>query len=247
MTSGILWIFAAAVFFYVFLPVFAAFLQKRFFRRRAETLRRRALVSGVRAVFSGFSGGKILLESCSSGGFLAVDPGNTRFAFAENGILHPLAWRFLFSLPRGCTAFYVPPEPFLNPAKRRASWAAKRPFSRFIRRKGFCLFLDTSPDAVPAPEVTGVQAGGAGKPYFVALGICTEFLLFLFFLGRMEPAAAVLALAAVFGKALPYAPPGLFFTLAGNASAGPKALAAKAGGVVLNCALILLAVRLLSG
>lgn len=261
MVSHLLLILSVAVLFYAVLPMASETVYKSMMRKRLEFFRGEGMSSGVYARVSGFSSGKILLEAVSSGGLITVIPLETVFFVCDGGVPRKIPWRLFLSLPRGLGVFYIPPAGFTSPVKMRHPEDRKTPFRvpRLVRRRGVCVFYDASRGVAAAPPSAVENAPlefslprkseNPPKPFFVAAGAFVEFVFFLLFLrDGGDSAAAILSLAAVFGRAAPYCPPGLFCTL-GAASLlsrkpdkKPVAFALKTFGVAVNIALFLLVV-----
>ena len=256
MISRIAAVLAIAVVFYFLLPALAAFVQERLAARWFFKLKQEALSSGVRAVLSGVSGRNLLIKSAASGGFMPVSFAGTALFEACGEGLRKIPWRYLVSVPKGIAVFYIPPEPLVSPARRKETAIEKRLLPFFVRRKGACILFDGASGAFPLGLADPPPANSDNrlKPWFVALGAFAELALFLAFSADRELfIAAITALAAVFGKGVPYVPPGLFFTMAGNALAAKKrgarhaVFAIKAAGIALNTALFLLLAAALYG
>lgn len=257
MIGWLLLILPVAVLFYAVLPALFNFFYKKLLAARIDFLRREGLMSGVYARVSGFYSRKLMLEAFPSGSLIPVVPSATVFLLSDGKYPKKIPWRFFLSIPRGLHAFYIPPAGFKSPAEMKAAGKNKIPGTpKIVRRRGMCVFF-TPPDdsgdnggmCLPefsVPEKTECPL----KPFFVATGAFLEFVLFLFFMqGGQNFAAAITALAAVFGRVVPYCPPGLFFTLASayllsrNPSAKFPALVIKSLGVVVNVIAFLLAIR----
>lgn len=254
MISRIAAVLAIAVVFYFLLPALSALLQERLTARWFCRLRQAALSSGVSAVVAGVSGRNLLVKSSASGGFMPVFFASTALFEADSGGIRQIPWRHLLSVPKGISAFYIPPEPLVSPARRKGTAMESRILSIFVRRKGACILFDSASCSFPAWLEDARPARGENrlKPWFIALGAFAEFSLFLTFSAERELfLAAIAALAAVFGKGVPYVPPGLFLTLAGSALAAKKpaarlaAFAIKASGIALNATLFFMVAALL--
>ena len=252
MVSRIAAVLAIAAVFYFLLPALSALVQGRIAARWFFKLKQEALSSGVSAVLSGVSGRNLLIKSAASGGFMPVSFADTMLFESDSNGLRKIPWRHLVSAPRGLSVYYIPPEPLISPAKRKETAIEKLLLRVFVRRKGACILFDSASAAFPADLAAPPPAyrDNRLKPWFVALGAFVEFALFLAFSADRELfIAAIMALAAVFGKGTPYLPPGLFFTMAGNAlaaersAARPIAIAIKAAGVALNTALFFMLVQ----
>lgn len=246
MISRIAAVLALAVVFYFLLPEVSAFLQRRLAVRWFSKLKQEALSSGVNAVVSGVSGKNLLIRSSASGGFMPVSSAGTVFFTADKDGIRKIPRRHLLSVPKGLSAFYIPPEPLVNPVRRKDSAIEKRLLPFFVRKKGACILFDGAEHSFPADLAAALPANEKNriKPYFIALGAFAEFSLFLIFLRERELfPAALTALAAVFGKGVPYIPPGLFLTMTGTTLAAkrpdakPVAFAIKVSGIILNVAL----------
>jgi len=92
-----------------------------------------------------------------------------------------------------------------------------------------CAFLDPRAEALNAAAFAKMVAGYPVPPKvydplkyaWAAIGVFVEFLFFVAWLGAsFSPLPAVAAMVAIFGKALPWCPPGLFLTLYANYLSG---------------------------
>ena len=256
MISRIAAVLSLAVVFYFLLPKLSAFLQQRLVAGRLSRLRQEAISSGVSAVVSGVSGRNLLIKSSASGGFMPVSFAGTALFEAGSEGLRKIPWRHLLSVPKGVSAFYIPPEPLVSPIRRKGTDMEKRLLPFFVRKKGACILFDSK--ELSFSDVMDAASAAKGdarvKTWLIALGAFAEFSLFLAFLPERELfPAAIIALAAVFGKGAPYVPPGLFLTMAGNFLAAkkragkPAVFAVKATGVALNVALFLILAAALFG
>lgn len=253
MISWLLLILPVAVLFYGILPTVFNFFYRKILLRRISILQREGISSGVHTCVSGFSGGKLVLES-SSGSLISVSPSSMVFFLVDGKCPKKIPWRLFLSLPRGLEAFYIPPAGFKSPAEIKYSGKHKIPGSpRIVRRRGMCVLFNPSPSGSGArslPELSvPARAESPAKPFLIASGAFIEFIFFLFFIRHGENfAAALTALAAVFGRAIPYCPPGLFFTLASASMLSGKpdlklpAVAVKITGVAVNIIAFLLIV-----
>ena len=251
MVSRIAAVLAIAVIFYFLLPALSAFVQEVLTAIWFSKLKQEALSSGVSAVLSGVSGRSLLIKSAASGGFMPVSFAGTTLFEADSDGLRKIPWRYLLSVPKGISVFYIPPELFVSPIKRKEAAIEKRLLPVLVRRKGACILFDGARQSFPdaLSSLLPARRENRLKPWFIALGVFAEFTLFLTFSPEREFfLAAITALAAVFGKGAPYIPPGLLFTIAGNVLAAkkgvarPVAFAIKAAGVALNVALFFIVV-----
>lgn len=161
------------------------------------------------AVCTGFSGGRILassLKPAQPGGAAAgseersLDPRKTVFLILrDTGACDRISWSSVFLIQTGTTVILID---------------ADRTFRRDI-----CVFHEEKSRKELENRlrtlVVPADIRNPLKPYGVAAGAFLEFLLFLRFISLPDGGAtSIAALVAIFGKALPYCPPGLFCTLA---------------------------------
>ncbi len=137
---------------------------------------------------------------------LSLAPARTAFLLLDKtGRIRSLAWPEISAILAGTTALVYPlgdgRHACLFHEELRAQDAEKRVAAAVLGG-----FAPERPDPV--------------KPISVAAGAFAEFVILVDALKRPDSdAIAVLALLAVFGKALPWCPPGLFLTLAATSIA----------------------------
>lgn len=129
-------------------------------------------------------------------------------------------------------------------------------------RRAFCVFHEGKNPSDLGKRITeGIafrQGADPVKPFSIATGAFLEFALLLESLQREgHVLVSVLAILAVFGKALPWCPPGLLLTLLGHALTGSPngrkksrqyetvGFSLKILGVLLNVACILFVFRVI--
>ncbi len=247
MLSKISFILAIAFLFYFLLPEASAFLQRKLAARWLSKLKQRANSSGVNAIVSGFLGENLLIKTCASGGFVSVPAYTTAFFTLEKGKIRKIPQKSFLAVPKGISALYIPPKTNARKLKSRSSFSfiKESRLPRFMEQ-GTCIFFNCEEHNFQSVFDAQRVCENLFKPFFIAAGAFLEFSLFLAFLDNSEhPQAAFTALAAVFGKALPYLPPGTLLTIAGAAlakkpNAGLKAFVLKAAAVLFNVALFFL-------
>lgn len=205
MTDRIAIIVLVATLFYVIIPLG--------FRFVIVTGKKKFLVylkasKGVYAVCSSWHNETLTIDPVGTGkpGTLpfTIPPARTRFYVLESeGTLERAAWSTISLIKRGVTLMYYP--------------------GRFRHSRGICVFHEETSekrlrerfgDLADIARNGGTDEARA-KYFSVAIGAFIEFLLFLHSLSdESARIVSVAALIAIFGKALPYCPPGLFLTLA---------------------------------
>ncbi len=206
-------------------------------------LRRFRKEPGITGICTGFADGKLLIHptGTDTASDIRVSPRHTLFfILRKDEESEKLDWRTVFLLQTGTTLFYIP---------------AKKRFVRCI-----CIFYEEKNSAALAEQLRKLtipeRIANPVKPYSVAAGAFTEFLLFLLYTRNQETGlAGMLALAAIFGIALPYLPPGLFFTLTAHLSYTKKTGAKKSrqrrvagfllitAGTLLNIGIVFFVIR----
>lgn len=231
---------AIAVVFYVLIP---ALCRTATLFRRKYFLKELRGKTGIFASCTAYRNETLTIspvdpEAEGTGSF-TVSPAKTRFFMLEkNGTLERLAWKNVFLIQNGITLSWYP-------GKRKHS-------------KGLCLFHEEASkkdlalrlEKLDAAETVGDKIGPV-KYFSIAVGAFLEFCVFLESLSQPEyHQVSLAALVAIFGKALPYCPPGLFFTLVAqlyfNTRAGTKKSRQRAAvgfllvmsGVILNIGVI---------
>ena len=191
-------------------------------------------------------------------GFLTIKPKNPAiaqmkitlqkthfFMLQKTGDLEEILWKNMFMIRRGVTLAYYAP----------------------LRRqgRGLCVFHEELSETELAARVSLLVLPGRlpepVKNYSIAIGAFLEFCVFLDSLQYDGmTSVSISALVAIFGKALPYCPPGLFFTMAAHLSgtkhAGDDKEEAKksrqrwvvgflliTAGILLNIAVIFFVIR----
>ncbi len=198
MISRIVLVCVIAMLFYIIIPLSGRFWAvgkwKRFMARmRAE--------KGVSGCGTGYASGqlKVLRGAGASEAELLITPRKTVFfMLRKNENIEALAWRTTFLLQNGTTLYYIQSK------------------KRFVR--SICIFYEDKNEAALIGRLSTLtlpeHIHNAIKPYSIALGAFLEFIVFLDCIQTPEmSSASIAALVAIFGKALPYCPPGLFLTL----------------------------------
>lgn len=214
MISRLILISAVAVLFYVLLPIIVSAVRLALWNaRKADLLARMASGAGGMCAFTDFTNGKIIatrIAGAHTGETVSIDPHSTRFTLLRRPAEHahpellPLKWKHIHSAETGERLWYAP-----NSGSHDAD---------------ICLILDLSAHADVLACVQSSRADDryvqAGKYWPVATGIFIEFLIFMHALYLHDLTIVTLAaIVAIFGKALPYLPPGLACTLAAQSLA----------------------------
>lgn len=199
MISRILLVSAIALVSYVLLPSLGQLWVTNRWKRILKQLKSTA---GMTGFCTGFTEGQLEIQTTNSEveHKISILPKKTKFLILRNSESPEiLNWKTLHLLQAGTTLYFV-----------SASKPYKSNICIFYEEKNSSLLV-TRIRTLPLPENTTNHM----KAYCVALGAFAEFLLFLEFVRTPELyIATIAALVAIFGKALPYCPPGLFFTLA---------------------------------
>ncbi len=234
MISDLALVTAIAVVFYAVLPAAGLAVQTEIRRRLSE-----ALSSGTELQCTGAGVSFILARETGGGDERRLSPARTSFMRrTEDGRLERLPANRMGLLLPG-TALRAAPHPFLP---RLTLCAIGYP------AKG-------SSQAVPDRAMSAAE--DPLRYMWAAVGVFLEFTLFVSWLGNTDsPLPAVAALVGIFGKALPWCPPGLFLTLrahylASRPGSGDKKKDRRrravghllvAGGVLLNLAAVFLGI-----
>jgi hypothetical protein len=198
MISSIGLVCAVALLSYVVLPLAGHLWVKQGWKR---VLRRIRTEHGMTGLCTGYSHYRLrFLPGGYSGEEILIAPKQTAFfMLRRNEDPEKLAWRTLFLLQNGTTVYFI---------------KSKKRFDKDI-----CMFYEEKSTPLLREKISTLSVPlrltNPLKPYFIAAGAFIEFLLLLEFI--KDPAmnaASLAALVAIFGKALPYCPPGLFLTLA---------------------------------
>lgn len=250
MLERILIVIAVGVVFYVLIPALSQGLQQIGRKRLIVKLKNNP---GIAATCSESRNGALLITPADSatgltgtnapGESFAITPERNRlFMMEKDGTIEEISWKSVFLIRNGVPVVY---------------WPGKTGLAR-----GLCVFHEeeTREDfnarlALLADRKTRMDPISDPIKYFsVAVGAFLEFCLFLESIGNPEMRqASVAALVAVFGKALPYCPPGLFFTLAAQLvdhRGGQKKSRRRSavgfilvtGGVILNICAVFFAI-----
>jgi hypothetical protein len=147
------------------------------------------------------------------------------FMLQKTGDLEEIPWKNMFLLQSGVTLAY-----YANPRGKG---------------RGLCLFHEelgeTELSARISRLVPPARLPDPVKNFSIAIGAFLEFCILLDSL-RYDGMTyvSISALVAIFGKALPYCPPGLFFTMAAHLSEAKKSRQRGVVGFLLITAGILL-------
>lgn len=198
MIPRLILVIVVAIVFYYALPLS---FKKLTMRRRAKDVGRLLSLTDskpVKGTLVSLNENIMTAAPAGSGEEIRVVPNRTRFYLREeNGVIEQLNWDSVFLAQKGLSILWLP-------AKNRLG-------------KNLCLIS-------PPGEGSGKQEEDAkfaemrddetAKKWFVAAGAFLEFL-FLVEASRFSAYkdVGIAALIAVFGKALPYCPPGLILTI----------------------------------
>jgi hypothetical protein len=167
------------------------------------------------------------------------------FMLQKTGDLEAIKWKNLFLIQSGVTlAYYASP--------RR-------------KGRGVCLFHEELNETELAARISRIdpptRLPDPIKNFSIAIGAFLEFCIFLDSLQYDGmTSVSISALVAIFGKALPYCPPGLFFTMAAHLGGNRKGESDGGGqkksrqrrvvgfllitaGILLNIAVIFFVIR----
>jgi len=205
MISRIMLVCVIALIAYVILPAAGALFVRGVWKRTLARFRNGPSMTGFCV---GFSDRMLRIRSDAPDpqGDFAVSPAKTLFfILRKTGECEKLAWNSVHLLLNGTTV---------------CVWRADT-----RRKKDLCLFHEEKNAAALALRIGALEIpehySNPIKLYSIASGAFLEFGLFLQFIQLPDMSiASISALVAIFGKALPYCPPGLFFTLAAHMSVG---------------------------
>lgn len=227
-----------ALVFYELVPMGSAYLRRRRHSGLLAEINARAGFSGT---FVAFANGRVLVRPDHSTGQTDIPmelvPQETVFlTISETGVAERIGWKSVSMIQAGTAIMvYLPTSG---------------------HRRAFCVFHEErSPAELRKRMSAGVefqQEADPVKPFSVAAGAFMEFVILLGSVQRNDHIlVSVLALLAVFGKALPWCPPGLILTLLAQALSGSPnrdkksrqydttGFSLKIVGVLLNIACIL--------
>lgn len=247
MTERIAIIILVAAFFYVIAPLVSRQIAVSRRKRRLALL---ASAKGVFAVCSSWHNETLTIDPVGAGKIgkeksddlpFTVAPARTRFYVLEKeGTLERTSWHTVTLIKRGVTLMYFP--------------------GRTRHSRGICVFHEETSEkrlrerfaALAASTANGGTDALRAKYFSVAIGAFIEFLLFIESIGdERARIVSVAALLGIFGKALPWCPPGLAFTLASLYASGKRdpqkknrrltaaGFALAFAGVALNVGIIL--------
>jgi len=211
MLERILLVAAVGVVFYVLVPALSQGLQQIGRKRLIVKLKNKP---GMAATCAESRNGALLITptdrsngltgTSASGEPFAITPERNRlFVLEKEGTIEEISWKSVFLIRNGVPVVYWPGKTGL--ARGLCVFHEEDSQADFDSRLALLADRKTKMDPIPDPV----------KYFSVAVGAFLEFCLFLESIGHPEMRqASVAALVAVFGKALPYCPPGLFFTLA---------------------------------
>ncbi|HHU36401.1 MAG TPA: hypothetical protein GXZ47_04140 [Treponema sp.] len=195
MISRIILVASIAVVFYVVLPI----LFSRLLQKRANAIVHRIVtLSHFSGTVHGTLNESLLIQTEKE--IISLEPKKTQYytVSLEERLL-PLRWQDVVGIKMGGTVMIYLPD-----AKHK---------------KTLCVFHE---ERNPAAYTARIQKAdpsvkNIAKHYCTATGAMLEFLVFLNTLNYPQmTAVSILALFGIFGKALPYCPPGLLFTFLGR-------------------------------
>lgn len=204
MISFLVLISGIAIMFYVIIPVAVSWLQNK---RNGYTMERLLSPNVFSGTISAVSRDTLYIQPSNTDQDTAgheerilLPSGKTRFFHLSlDGTLSRLAWRNLAAVQKNGTVMVYLPD-----ARNR------RAFCVFHQERNGSEYQSRLRKAIPEPDIPA-------KPFSIAAGVLLEFMIFLHALHspRMTT-VALFALIAIFGKALPYCPPGLVLTHFGH-------------------------------
>ncbi len=244
MVGRIACIGIVALVFYELIPILSAYLRRR---RHSALLADIGSRAGLPGAFVAFAKDRVLVRAGhpvkQTDVPLALVPEETAFLMVSaTGEAERIGWKSVSMIEAGTGVMvYLPASG---------------------HRRAICVFHEEKKPADLGKRIAGGMAFQQGadpvKPFSVATGAFLEFALLFESLQSGTPIlVSVLAILAVFGKALPWCPPGLILTLLGQALAGPPrgekksrqhwavGLSLKIAGVLLNVACILFVFRVI--
>lgn len=205
MLERILLIIAVGVVFYVILPALSQGLKQV---RRKRLIIKLKTNQGITATCADSRNGALLIapNGATSGTTepFAITPERHRlFMMEKEGSLEEVSWKTVFLIRNGVPVVYWPGKN--GRARGICVFHEEESATEFAARLEKMADRKAKLDPIPDPI----------KYFSIAIGAFLEFCLFLESIRNPEMSqASVAALVALFGKALPYCPPGLFFTLA---------------------------------
>lgn len=238
MVTWIVIITGIAVLFYASIPLLFAMVHQKNALKLLEILR---TSPGIPATVQGLSEGNLVVQpdagkQGSPKELMILRPKKTRFyGISLHGSFYPIRWRDILSFKQGGTVMVFQRDP-----------QATKTLCIFHEERNVKAFQDRLDKALPSMDNTI-------KPYSIATGVLIEFVIFIHALQNPEmTAVSLLALIAIFGKALPYCPPGLLLTYYGHRitvhagmetkksrQRGTVGIALYIAGIVLNIAVLI--------
>lgn len=200
MTVLVSLIILTALLFYVALPLLSREAQKKHYNGILTDIDERVGISGS---VTTVRDGKIWItadhrQEDSDTPLVLVPQQTTFMSVSSDGVTEWIPWKRLLAVETGSTVMvYLPAS-----GKRRT-------YCVFHEEKNAKAFRERLRERRMHHHLSD-----PATPFFVALGAFLEFAFFLSaFTGGELDTASSLALIAIFGKALPWAPPGLALTL----------------------------------
>lgn len=211
MISSIALAAIVAAIAYILLPGAGYLWVRTGWKRMIRRFRTEKRIAGI---CTGFIDGKLRIEPTgqdASGDLFAAPRHTLFFILRKNEESERLDWKSVFLLQTGTTVLFIP--------------ATKR------LTRSICIFYEEKNATALAEQIQRLTVPGhisnPVKPYSIAAGAFLEFLIFLACIRDPDTGpAGIAALAAIFGAAFPWCPPGLLFTLAAR-SVRKKAVGTK--------------------
>lgn len=237
MLSNILIVVAVALISYVLLPLAGKALLMQSWKRLIARLGTEPRIPGY---CTGYLNGALLIKltGTKQDSDISIRPRHTVFLILRsNDEPERISWRTLSLVQSGTTVYVIKSTKPLKP--------------------NLCVFHDEKNAVLFAKRISNLALpkfiANPLKPYFIATGAFVEFMLFLQYIQLPDMGiASIAALVAIFGKALPYCPPGLVCTLFAHLIKKKRrqhtavGVLLLTGGILLNIAVIFLIIRNIS-
>lgn len=196
MISRVLYVVAVALFFYVLLPLLGQYIIRTHRAYLIRRLQKGFRDGGIAGVCTGIVNGRLRYRAenrmLTDEPPQEIDPRKTKFIILKtDSALDIISWKSISLLKNGTTLYLVPGICVFHEEKKRAALE-----ERITSLK--------TPEQVPQPC----------RPWFTGAGAFCSFVLFLSYLKIDGLSLSVFAaFIAIFARALPWCPPGLFLTL----------------------------------
>ena len=245
---------------YVLIPAIVRLVRRHHWK---NVIARFGKETGIDGICTGYQDGKLVIKTIrspttaaaatpaatSENKNLLINPRKTRFyMFRKNGNPAIIPWRTVFLIKNGTTVSLL--------LGRKGKGRACCIFHE--EKNAISLAALAAQFSSPGEHNQGVpEPGSSPVVYFcIATGAFLEFGLFLESLQHSDMGiVSMSALVGIFGEALPYLPPGLLLTLAGQI-ASPRSVRTKkdrqrktagfllkTAGIVLNIAVVFFVLR----